>query len=116
MTSAGAADAPGTTARDSTAHERLRDSGIESRPEIGEAALPQLLALAYDETRTGNITNGHEIRLCDEAAGAVRLILVGRDAIEPWRFDMAMEGAKHLEDVRAEAGKRGHGPPAASKD
>lgn len=95
------------------AHEKLdvryRRRAVEALGHAGEAALPYLFRLCFDETKSGGSVNGHELRLCDQAVEALEVAL-GREPADPWRW-LGPEGrVQLLEKARAEARTRGYGP------
>lgn len=88
----------------------LRHVGIHKAERLGKAAVPLLLRLTFDETETGDSTNDHQLRICDEAMKALHAATEGELG---WMFqipDDAETRAKDLAAVRAEARKRGLGP------
>jgi len=93
---------------DTQVDAQLRSLAIGRLGACGEAALPHLWPLCFDETPTGNSINTRDLRLCDDAAEAIDEILQGRFE---WQHSVGFEDrwSAALDAVRAEARARGYG-------
>ncbi|MEZ6009163.1 MAG: DUF3160 domain-containing protein [Planctomycetota bacterium] len=87
----------------------LASIAIDRLARCNDAALPHLYRMLFDERASSGSINGHENRMCDDAAEAL-------DGIRGRRFGWARvrgdeeRREKALEAMRAEARERGYGP------
>jgi HEAT repeat protein len=100
------AEALAAVASDVSVDPRLRDIAVSDLENAGEAAIPHLFRLVFDQSRLGGTSDEQAERICDRAAETLDRLLDGR-------FGRSSAGRTEdrealLEAMRAEAKKRGH--------
>ncbi len=87
--------------------DRLRHIALRHILDGGEAALPALFRLTFDETET-NTSYGRKLRRCDQAAARIDVVLGDEFGFSE---SLSLEDADRiLVKIRAEAKRRGHEP------